>query len=247
MPKQDTPVFTYLCSEIGESRDSYRFDIPQNDLKNAVELFNMFKGAKASFRTTDGRCKLFVIDQFYQSQNWCVDRFWTQTEKIALCIEEESREVDVSGFRVLLSDAVASLSELDELLVGIEKKKTSRDVSYKKVSIKDIFYIKRGSGHLTKKYVKAHSGKYPVYSGNTQGAFAHIDKFGFDVPCLSWVIDGLAGYVMIHETPFSATNHRGVLIPRCQSGVNLRYLKSVIEPVFRANKKGRIGFFGNKG
>lgn len=48
LPKQTTPVFTYLCSEIGETRDVYRFDIDQNDLEVASDLFNMFKGAKLS-------------------------------------------------------------------------------------------------------------------------------------------------------------------------------------------------------
>ncbi|MFP3035324.1 MAG: class I SAM-dependent DNA methyltransferase, partial [Candidatus Tisiphia sp.] len=33
---QTDPVFTYLVSEIGESRDIYRFDIEQDDLKEAV-------------------------------------------------------------------------------------------------------------------------------------------------------------------------------------------------------------------
>ena len=47
LEKQATPVFTYLCSEIGESRDQYRFDIEQNDLEVASDLFNMFKGAKS--------------------------------------------------------------------------------------------------------------------------------------------------------------------------------------------------------
>ena len=34
--EQKDPVFTYLISEIGESRDIYRFDIEQNDLEEAV-------------------------------------------------------------------------------------------------------------------------------------------------------------------------------------------------------------------
>ena len=37
LPKQMTPVFTYLCSEIGETRDVYRFDIDQNDLEVASD------------------------------------------------------------------------------------------------------------------------------------------------------------------------------------------------------------------
>lgn len=64
LPKQTTPVFTYLCSEIGETRDVYRFDIDQNDLEIASDLFNMFKGAKAKFKTDDKRCKIVDIESF---------------------------------------------------------------------------------------------------------------------------------------------------------------------------------------
>ena len=52
LQRQTSPVFTYLCSEIGETRDVYRFDIDQNDLQVASDLFNMFKGAKTSFANT---------------------------------------------------------------------------------------------------------------------------------------------------------------------------------------------------
>ena len=61
LEKQATPVFTYLCSEIGESRDQYRFDIEQNDLEVASDLFNMFKGAKSKFKTSDRRCKIYPL------------------------------------------------------------------------------------------------------------------------------------------------------------------------------------------
>ena len=55
LERQTNPVFTYFCSEIGETRDVYRFDIEQNDLETASDLFNMFKGAKTKFKTSDKR------------------------------------------------------------------------------------------------------------------------------------------------------------------------------------------------
>lgn len=45
---------------------------------------------------------------------------------------------------------------------------------------------------------------------------------------------------MVHDSPFSATNHRGVLIPKT-SDINLTYAKYVLEPIFRELKKGREG------
>ena len=43
---QKSPIFSYLVSEIGESRDVYRFDIDQNDLSEAVTLYSFSKEIK---------------------------------------------------------------------------------------------------------------------------------------------------------------------------------------------------------
>lgn len=75
LERQTNPVFTYFCSEIGETRDVYRFDIEQNDLETASDLFNMFKGAKTKFKTSDKRCKVVPIDDFYNGSHWSVDRW----------------------------------------------------------------------------------------------------------------------------------------------------------------------------
>lgn len=240
LPKQTTPVFTYLCSEIGETRDVYRFDIEQNDLETASDLFNMFKGAKAKFKTDDKRCKIVDIDDFYNGTHWCVDRWWSKSDKIELGIKDEVKSINLSDFRGLLGDAVLTLSELDEPLSELEKKKNSDNGRIANVPLTEAFDIFRGSGQYTKSYVQNHSGIYPLYSGNTVGEFANIDAFDYNTPCLSWAIDGLAGYIMIHEGPFSATNHRGVLV-RKNEKIDLHYAKYVLEPIFREMKKGREG------
>jgi len=67
--KQNFPVFTYLVSEIGESRDINRFDIDQDDLTESVTLFQFFKGNTKDFEKVlgnkDKRCKLQKIEKFY--------------------------------------------------------------------------------------------------------------------------------------------------------------------------------------
>lgn len=238
--RQTTPVFTYLCSEIGETRDVYRFDIEQNDLEVASDLFNMFKGSKTKFKTNDKRCKIVSIDDFYDGAHWCVDRWWSKTEKVALGIEDDIKAISLNDFRGLLTDVVSTLTELDEPLGELEKKKDVAREKVKTFLITEIFDIYRGNGKYTKSYVQKHGGVYPLYSGNTFGEFANIDSFDYDIPCLSWAIDGLAGYVMIHETPFSATNHRGILVRKSEK-IDLHYAKFILEPIFRELKKGREG------
>lgn len=237
--RQTTPVFTYLCSEIGETRDVYRFDIDQNDLENASDLFNMFKGAKARFKTDDKRCKIVDISEFYNNPHWCVERWWSHEEKQILGIEEEAKAIGLNDYRSLLGDVINTLTELDEPLAEIEKKNKDNCI-IANIPIDDLFSIERGSGKYTKSYVQGHKGAYPVFSGNTFGEFARIDSADYEGEALSWAIDGLAGYIMIHRSPFSATNHRGVLIPK-RNDLDLTYLKSVLEPVFRELKKGREG------
>lgn len=243
LEQQTAPVFTYLCSEIGETRDVYRFDIEQNDLEAASDLFNMFKGAKTKFKTSDKRCKVVDIAAFYSGSHWCVERWWSHAEKVELGIEDKVKSVDVDTFRTMLSDVTAALGELDEPLCEITTKDNEAPVITEEFLITDLFDIYRGSGKYTKSYVQKHKGDYGLFSGNTFGRFADIDSFDYDTPCLTWAIDGLAGYIMIHTEPFSATNHRGVLKPK-MDGLNLQYIKYVLEPVFRELKKGRQGLNG---
>ena len=244
LQRQTSPVFTYLCSEIGETRDVYRFDINQNDLQVASDLFNMFKGVKTSFANTlnmigDRRCKISSIDDFYNGTHWCVERWWNHEERQALGIEEESKTIGVNDFRVLLADTINTLSELDEPLAEVEKK-NDEGLQFLEIPITQVFDIVRGDGKYTRSYVHEHTGEHPLYSGNTFGPFAQIDSYDYNVPALTWAIDGLAGYMMIHRSPFSATNHRGILLLK-DTNIDLEYAKYTLEPIFRELKKGRQG------
>ena len=163
LQRQTSPVFTYLCSEIGETRDVYRFDIDQNDLQVASDLFNMFKGAKTSFANTlnmigDRRCKISSIDDFYNGTHWCVERWWNHEERQALGIEEESKTIGVNDFRVLLADTINTLSELDEPLAEVEKK-NDEGLQFLEIPITQVFDIVRGDGKYTRSYVHEHTGE----------------------------------------------------------------------------------------
>lgn len=52
---------------------------------------------------------------------------------------------------------------------------------------------------------------------------------------------------MYHNEAFSVTCHRGVLEPRKDvdfSNIDLKYIKYVLEPIFRKRRKGREGDLG---
>ncbi len=111
--------------------------------------------------------------------------------------------------------------------------------------VHDIFIPTNGDSKLTKTYCMDHKGSYPVYSGNTQGEYAKIDNYEYDGEYLTWAKDGLAGLMMFHNEKFSITGHRGILLPteKCKN-IDLKYIKYILEPIFRKNIKGRQGDLG---
>lgn len=115
---QTDPVFTYLCSEIGESRDIYRFDIEQDDLKEVVNLFNAFKGSKKYFANInhDKRCKMQEIDKFKPEINWCVENFFTEEEKIELGIAQKKQSITMHEFSDLLNEISGTINECSNVI-----------------------------------------------------------------------------------------------------------------------------------
>jgi type I restriction enzyme M protein len=113
---QTNGVFTYLVSEIGESRDSRRVAIEANDLTAMTEEFRFFRAAPSRYSTSDPRCKIVDWSEFSKKSNWLVDREWTRDEKVSLGIVEEVFEVDADTFRDLVGDAREALGALLEEL-----------------------------------------------------------------------------------------------------------------------------------
>ena len=119
------------------------------------------------------------------------------------------------------------------------------NIKYTEVSITDLFTPKNGKGLYTKEWCQNHTGNIPLYSGNTVGSFDYIDTADYSGEYITWAKDGLAGYMLYHNEKFSLTGHRGILIPTDNCiNIDLKYMKYVIEPIFRSNIKGRIGVNG---
>lgn len=113
---QTNPVFTYLVSEIGESRDNRRVPIEANDLTAMEQEFRYFRAAPARYVSHDPRCRILAWKDFADLRNWLVDRNWSHEEKVALGIVDEVFEVDAESFRRLVGDAKAALDKLYEEL-----------------------------------------------------------------------------------------------------------------------------------
>lgn len=208
--EQDKPVFTYLVSEIGETRDAKRFVSEKNDLIEATSLFNQFKGSPTTFKTKSPRCKIIKFGSFNKMSNWMVDRWWTDSEKLALGINEANSEVSENEFIDL---ANSSFETIQKELKQFEK---VGKVTYKTktVQLKDssLFKMEIGERVLKKDLVKE---GVPVYSANVNSSFGFIKKSNlsdFSKPSLLWGIDGIFDWGYVEETlKFASTDHCGRL------------------------------------
>lgn len=240
LEKQTTPVFTYLCSEIGETRDVYRFDIAQNDLEEASDLFNMFKGSKAKFKTDNKRCKIINIDEFYNGNHWSVDRWWTREEKIELGVEDNIDTVTLEAYISMVGDAASALMEFDEPLRELVKKKSEVTNSIE-VSLSDtkLFSLSIGKRLLRKDYINP-QGDIPAFSANVFTPFAYSDKSNIDdwsAPYVLWGIDGDFSFnVMPKGTKFATTDHCGA-IKILHPNINPYYVAYTLE-----ENKHKYGF-----
>lgn len=117
---QESPVFTYLVSNIGESLDVDRYEISgRSDLEKAKDLFNQFKGSSDTFTNEsfdDKRCKLQEINRFKPEEFWTVDKWWTDDEKIELGVLEEEAIISIDEFKEHLNDFAQKLIEYQKIL-----------------------------------------------------------------------------------------------------------------------------------
>lgn len=122
---QPYPVFTYLCSTIGETMDTYRFDIEENDLKDAVSLYTLYKSVKDHQIVIDAidgnsRAKLLEIDRFDSESNWDINLFWTDEEKEKLGIKKKDNIMSVDELDTYISELINDIKDYQEAIACLK-------------------------------------------------------------------------------------------------------------------------------
>lgn len=213
---QTDPVFTYLVSEMGETRDVYRFDIDQDDLSEAVVWYSQFKGSiKNRFKSDDKRCKIQPFERFNPENNWSIERWWSQEEKIELGIIEEEKSIKIEELPILLEDVANNiLSFKDEILSLAEKKKSISNFKEISLSNKDFFNLFIGK-RLVKRDLININGTIPIYSANPKTPISYhyqSNILDFSNDFVIWGIDGDFEFNAIPKnTPFVSTDHCGAI------------------------------------
>jgi type I restriction-modification system DNA methylase subunit len=117
---QDTPVFTYLVSEIGETRDAKRFNIEENNLNEMTQMFTLFKAGVEN--NDSSRCKIIPFNDFDSLKHWQIDKRWTLEERIVLGIEEQESIISINEFKDIVegmkNDMDLYNTELEGLING---------------------------------------------------------------------------------------------------------------------------------
>jgi len=242
---QDFPVFTYLVSNIGETLDSNRFEIEgKSDLEKAKDLFNLYKGSPNAFEPTDPRCKLQPISTFVEG-NWIIDNLWSKEEKINLGIENKENVLSLEEYKSLLENLAKQINKFKNELDALTTTNVNQPV--KEESLLTLFIPEKGKSIYTKKYIREHPGKYPVYSSKTtnEGIIGYIDGIpDYDGEYLTWTTDGYAGTVFYRNGKFSMTTHCGALSLKeeYKGKINLKYVAIQLNQILKNMAVG----YGNK-
>ena len=219
--EQSDPVFTYLVSEIGETRDANRWKMDRNDLDEAALLYKRFRAAPSAPMVHSERCKTLPYEHLRNLRHWMVDRQWTDAELQELGVAEEQSVVTDAE----LLGAIGSVR--DDLSTHSINTSSGPPTRYIEVALRarDLFSLEIGR-RLYKKDM-AEDGT-PAYSANVSAPFGYVsDTSSVRVhtgPALLWGIDGIFdwGYVP-YGVAFIATDHCGVL-KIVGDGLVLRYL-----------------------
>ncbi|HLP96845.1 MAG TPA: N-6 DNA methylase [Sideroxyarcus sp.] len=215
---QTTPVFAYVIGEIGETRDAYRFTIPQNDLDEAVGLFNQFKGSPATFSSNRPRCKTVAATELLSARNWLIDRLWSDDERRALGIKEATTEVSADEFISMVYEAKDAISKLETITPTPSKR--SGKVSTVTLGGAWLEFISSKTGWTKAQYRKLDTGNpkdVPLFTAAkapvafVKGKHAGLISASQDKPVISFGAngDGSAGTNFVfHTSPFYVSNDR---------------------------------------
>ncbi len=152
-----------------------------------------------------------------------------------------------------------TLYEDSECIKSINIEFNSDEYEYKdfKVSVLFDLTIQTNGSSFTKSFIRANPGDIPVY-----GATKLEDEVGYGYvkdnaiidnqrkqyvkyfqDCLTYNIDGSAGYVFYRKGKFSLSEKVRPLVlrPEYEKLIDKNYLKYIIQPIFRKNIKGRKG------
>ncbi|MDP2409985.1 MAG: N-6 DNA methylase [Pseudolabrys sp.] len=225
---QRDPVFSYLVTEVGETRDAKRFVIPANDLPLMAERFRTFQGNPAKFETDDPRCKVFPIDAFVPSEHWLVNKWWSREERERLGDVDEESFVGPADLGVMLAETGKTLNKHAVALSKLGAATRVAQTVTVSLADKELFAMGIGLRVLKRELFNKKGGTVPLYSANVEVGKEHgfLEKSNlenFSHPSLLWSIDSDFNMTVRQAGDvFATTDHCG----------RLEILNSDLDPVY---------------
>jgi hypothetical protein len=226
---QSKEVYTYLVSEIGETRDVNRFPIDNDDLSVAVDSYNSFIGSSNYFikNNIDPRCKIVSFNWFKERYNssWLIDNLWNNKEKIDLGIVEDDFEVNINDYKLVVDNLIETINSYKDELENLQE--IPDNIKYIKRPLNELFDFKSGNSKLTQSYLNSNKGPYVVYSSNTKnkGILGYINSYDHELECIQITTNGVyAGTVFYREKHKFNINGDARLLIKKDDNLNYKYL-----------------------
>lgn len=233
---QESPVFTYIVGEIGETRDSKRFtndingEAIRNDLDECVKNYLLFKNGVMEFSSP--RTKAYNWSDFSKFSTWLVDKNLSDEEKIEIGLLKPLNKVSEKEF-------IEELKIIDSEIKNFIKSKTEviENVNYVSLPLSKLFDFPEIKG-LTEKFIRSNTGNIPVYGGRQTetpvGMIAdNLLGVRYFENCLAWNREGSVGYVFIHNHKFTTNDHHRPMILKGEyvEKINLNYIQYTLQQI----------------
>ena len=222
---QTDPVFTYIVGETGETLDTLRLPIEENDLLEMVPLFRQFRAAPGSFESTSSRCKVVRFPDVAARNDWRVDRWWSHEERVGLGLAQHRPVLGYQDFVEKIEKHAMTLRQAAQ--VQCDQTDHAKGCGWRKVGLGDsrIFsYVTTKTGwsktrlHWLQR--KEPGGDTPVYTAaalpvaRVEATHKRLIVASNASPAISFAAngDGSAGKnFVLHDRPFYVTQDRTVL------------------------------------
>ena len=235
MQKQESKVFTYIVSEIGETRDTKRFTKDENgnpirnDLIDCVKEYIVFQNGITDEKSE--RAKILEFNVFDRYSDWLIDKKLSEEEKIKIGLMEPPKVVSEAQF-------INSLSDIESYIGNVIKQglpEIEKTYCYKKEPMEKFFKFPSIKG-LTEKFIRNHSGDIPVYGGRQfevpVGKIAdNLENVKYFENCLAWNREGSVGYVFYYNHKFTTNDHHRPMVLKSEykGKISLRYVKLMLQ------------------
>lgn len=220
--EQHFPVFMAIAQSIGETLDTDRIPIIDNDLLNIAKEFKFFINDKIRYKSDSKKIKTISFLDFLKEKNWLIENFWSNEEKIELGIKDEEKSFEKKDIFTNIDNFIDNLKNIKEIL-GEELETSNETFKFLDISILDERYFKIISSSLgmTRKEYSLIDTKnpedIPVYTAARKPVAYFKKSFGksifasIDEQHVSFASDGdgTAGTnLFLHKKPYYINTSR---------------------------------------